>query len=203
MVKGKHSRKSQSDNVDEVPAVPESEPAVPLEAGVTPSPDSVGVETDAKALELENRLLRLQADFDNFRKRVARERGETYARANEDLMMELIPVLDHMDMALASAAAHGAPQSLLDGVCLVAEQLKGTLGKFGLEKIDASGARFDPNEQEAIAHLPSETVLDNMVIEQTRMGYKLKGRVLRPAQVVVSSGKGSESQPAEQPEVKG
>jgi molecular chaperone GrpE len=155
-----------------------------------------------KVAELENRLLRLQADFDNFRKRVARERNETYTRANEDLLSEVIPVIDHMDMALTAAADHDAPEALLNGVTLVGEQLKGVLGKFGLEKIDASGKEFDPNEHEAISHLPSEDVPDNNVMEQTRLGYKLKGRILRPAQVVVSSGV-KEDEPGPEPEAKG
>jgi molecular chaperone GrpE len=155
-----------------------------------------------KVAELENRLLRLQADFDNFRKRVARERNETYTRANEDLLSEVIPVIDHMDMALTAAADHDAPEALLNGVTLVGEQLKGVLGKFGLEKIDASGKEFDPNEHEAISHLPSEDVPDNNVMQQTRLGYKLKGRILRPAQVVVSSGV-KEDEPGPEPEAKG
>jgi molecular chaperone GrpE len=155
-----------------------------------------------KVAELENRLLRLQADFDNFRKRVARERNETYTRANEDLLSEVIPVIDHMDMALTAAADHDAPEALLNGVTLVGEQLKGVLGKFGLEKIDASGKEFDPNEHEAISHLPSEDVPDNNVMQQTRLGYKLKGRILRPAQVVVSSGV-KDDKPGPEPEAKG
>lgn len=144
---------------------------------------------DKKHDEMENRLLRLQADFDNFRKRVARERGETYARANEDLMTEVIPVIDHLDMAIQSARDHDCPPGLVDGVNLVGDQLKGVLEKFGLEKIDAKGKEFDPNEHEAISHLPSPDVAENMVMDQTRLGYKLKGRLLRAAQVVVSSGK--------------
>ncbi len=146
-------------------------------------------EADKPKEDLENRLLRLQADFDNFRKRVARERGETYARANEDLMTEIIPVIDHLDMAVQAARDHDCPPGLVDGVSLVGDQFKGVLAKFGLEPIDAKGKEFDPNEHEAILHLPSEDVAENMVVEQTRLGYKLKGRILRAAQVVVSSGK--------------
>lgn len=156
----------------------------------------------------DHRLLRLQADFDNFRKRVARERSELYARANEDLMTEIIPVLDHMEMAISSAAEHGAPKALVEGVGLVSDQLKAVLGKFGLEAVDASGKQFDPNEHEAILHIESATVGENMVIEQTRRGYKLSGRILRPAQVVVSSGGGAAGQSeadagAVEPEMKG
>ena len=157
-----------------------------------PEETNVAVEeapkSDKEVEALENRLLRLQADFDNFRKRVLRERNETYTKANEDLMLEIIPCIDHMDMALKAALDHGAPQAFVDGVSLVTDQLKGVLAKFGLEKIDASGAAFDPNEHEAISHLPSDKVAENMVMEQTRSGYKLKGRLLRAAQVVVSSG---------------
>lgn len=192
MGKGKNKKKSQVEPVEE-----------PSLESACVQPDVEGGDIDAKAVELEDRLLRLQADFDNFRKRVARERGEIYTRANEDLLMEIIPVLDHMDMALDSAAAHDAPKALLDGINLVTEQLKGVLAKFGLEKIDASGKSFDPNEHEAIAHLPSGEVVDNMVMDQTRLGYKLKGRILRPAQVVVSSGTSSDNNPADEPEVKG
>ena len=156
----------------------------------------------AKAEAPDTQLLRLQADFDNFRKRVARERNETYARANEDMMSEIIPVIDHIDMAIKSAADHDAPQALLDGVGLVSGQLKGVLEKFGLETIDASGKECDPNEHEAISHLPSGEIADNMVMEQTRLGYKLKGRILRPAQVVVSSG-AQDQECAKEPETEG
>jgi len=145
----------------------------------------------------DDRLIRLQADFENFRKRVIKERAELFKRANEDLMLEVLPVIDNMERAIGSAAAHGVPQVFADGVRSVYDQLLTVLARFGLESIDTVGKIFDPNEHEAIAHIPSETVQENGIIEQARRGYRLGGRLLRAAQVVVSSGKKA---PAEAPQ---
>jgi molecular chaperone GrpE len=135
-----------------------------------------------------DRLLRLQADFENFRKRTIRERNETYRRANEDLMEEVLPVLDHMELALDAAQKHAADEAIVEGFRLVSEQLRAALGKFGLTPIDATEAEFDHNIHEAISHLPSPDVPENHVIAMTRRGYKLGDALLRAAQVVVSSG---------------
>jgi molecular chaperone GrpE len=140
---------------------------------------------------LKDRLLRLQADFDNMRKRVIKERTEVYARANEDIMLEMMPVLDHLDLALATAAEHeitGAQAAVVDGFKLVSEQLMSVLKKFGLEPINAEGQQFDTNRHEAIAQMPSETVAEGIVITQTRRGWMLGEKLLRPSQVVVSAG---------------
>lgn len=138
---------------------------------------------------LADQLLRLRADFDNFRKRTLRERNELYQRANEDLMEEIMPVLDHLDLALQAADDHGADESFVHGVKLVAEQLQTVLGRFGLNPIDSAGADFDHNIHEAVSIMPSETVSADKVIVQVRKGYFLGNRLLRPAQVVVSGGK--------------
>ena len=145
-------------------------------------------ESDVIVEPESTRLLRLQADFDNFKKRTLRERNETYRRANEDLMEELLPVMDHMELALEAAAQHDADEAMVEGFRLVSEQLRAALAKFGLTPIDASAAEFDPNVHEAISHLPSADVAENYVIAMTRRGYKLGDMLLRAAQVVVSSG---------------
>lgn len=148
-----------------------------------------------EAAALRERLIRLQADFENFRKRTLREKNELYQRANEDIMEELLPVMDHLDLALSSVpeppAAGDADAAFVEGVRLVATQLVSALGKFGLTPIDAEGGAFDHNLHEAIAHLPSESVPENGIVAQTRRGYKLGERLLRPAQVVVSNGPAS------------
>ncbi len=135
-----------------------------------------------------DRLVRLQADFENFKKRTIRERNETYRRANEDIMEELLPVLDHMELAMNAAAQHSADEGIVEGFRLVSEQLRAALGKFGLRPIDATDTEFDHNLHEAISHLPSPDVAENHVIAMTRRGYKLGDYLLRAAQVVVSSG---------------
>jgi molecular chaperone GrpE len=141
---------------------------------------------------LNERLLRLQADFDNFRKRTLRERDELYRRANEDLMEALLDVLDHLDLALKSAEEHNESGAVVDGFKLVAGQMADTLGKFGLKPIDTAGEEFDPHLHEAVSHLPSDDVAENGVMAEVRRGYLLGERLLRAARVVVSSGAAEE-----------
>lgn len=140
-------------------------------------------------MENEEKYLRLMADFDNFRKRTIRERAELYQRANEDIIEDMLPVLDHLDLAMKSAAEHKVMAGVMDGFRLVAEQMLTAMRKSGLTVLDvAEGTPFDPMQHEAISHLPSENLPENTVITQVRRGYLLGGRILRAAQVVVSSG---------------
>lgn len=138
--------------------------------------------------ELRDRMLRLQADFDNFRRRMAREKQELYPRATADVLQALLPVVDHMELGLQHATQNEGSQALLEGLRLVQDQLVSVLRRFGLEPIDAEGTLFDPTVHEAIAHLPSDTVPAEHVITQTRRGYRMSSTLLRPAQVIVSSG---------------
>lgn len=138
--------------------------------------------------DLNNRILRLRADFDNFRKRTVKERQDVARRANEGLLEEIIPVLDHFEMGLQNAAEHDIPESVYNGFKLVYEQLLRAIEKAGVERIDAEGQEFNPHLHECISHLPSEDVEEGQVTAQTRCGYKLGNYVLRAAQVVVSSG---------------
>ncbi len=138
------------------------------------------------------RLLRLQADFDNFRKRVQRERGDWYQQANEDLILQLLPILDHFELGLHTAEKHQVDPAVIDGFRMVYDQLEQTLAKFQLSPIDAEGRDFDPHQHEAITHVPSEEHPADTVVAQTRRGYKLGDKLIRPAQVVVSSGPSSE-----------
>lgn len=142
---------------------------------------------------LNDRLLRLQADFENFRKRMIREKNEVYERSNEDIMYELLPVLDHLDIALEAVDKEGGTGAVLEGFKLVAEQMLSALDKFGLIPIDAEGSQFDPNRHEAISHMASDEVAENTVITQVRRGYMLGDKLLRATQVVVSSGDGQEA----------
>lgn len=159
-------------------APPAADSAAPLETETQAS--------DAQALK--DRLLRLQADFENYRKRMQRERTELYRRANEDLVAELLPALDHFEMGLANAAQDDAQRSLVDGFRLIYDQLLGALTKFGLEPLPAAGQPFDPHHHEAVTQLPSPHVPADTVLEELRRGYRFGDRLLRAAQVVVSSG---------------
>jgi len=130
-------------------------------------------------------LQRLKAEFDNYRKRVARERAALAAHASERLLRELVPVLDDLERALEFAAAHEEAQ-LEDGVRLVHRALAAALAKEGLAEITTEG-KFDPHTQEALLSQPSEAE-EGTVIQVLQKGYLLGDRVLRPARVVISSG---------------
>jgi len=138
---------------------------------------------------LQDQMLRLQADFDNFRKRMAREKKDWIAFASENLVMDLLPILDHFELGLADSEKNGAPESFTEGFRLIYTQLCGALDKAGVNVIDAQpGVAFDPQIHEAISQLPSEDIPEGDVAVQTRRGYQMGEKLLRAAQVVVSSG---------------
>jgi molecular chaperone GrpE len=135
--------------------------------------------------ELFDRLQRLAAEFDNFRKRHARDAATTIERANERLVKDLLPVLDDLGRALEAAAEHEEAK-LEDGVRLVHRSLADLLAREGLAEIETDG-RFDPHVHEALLSQPSDAD-EGDVIEVVQKGYKLGDKVLRPARVVVSAG---------------
>lgn len=130
-------------------------------------------------------LQRLKAEFDNYRKRVARDQGDLVARAGERLVRELIPVLDDLERALEAATDHEEAR-LEDGVRLVHRSLADLLAREGLVEVETHGS-FDPHTQEALLSQPSEAE-EGAVIQVLQKGYRLGDRVLRPARVVVSAG---------------
>jgi molecular chaperone GrpE len=130
-------------------------------------------------------LQRLKAEFDNYRKRVAREQIELTTRANERLVGDLLPVLDDLERALEAATAHEEAK-LEEGVALVHRALADLLARNGLAEIETDGM-FDPHTQEALLSQPSEAA-EGAVIQVLQKGYRLGDRVLRPARVIVSAG---------------
>ena len=144
----------------------------------------------AKADENWDRLLRTTADFDNFKKRAAREKIESAQYATASVLQKLLPILDNFEMALAAAqnaaGAQGGIASFQSGVTMIQQQLKGVLVESGLEEIEAAGKPFDPNFHEAVSEQESADVPEGHVLQQLRKGYKLKERLLRPATVVVA-----------------
>jgi len=155
-----------------------------LEHEVEPEVDELA-EVTRQHDEYLDALQRLKAEFDNYRKRAARDQSDLVARASERLVKALVPVLDDLERALEAAAAHEEAQ-LEDGVRLVHRALADALAKEGLVEVDTAGA-FDPHTQEALLAQPSEAP-EGDVIQVLQKGYKLGDRVVRPARVVVSSG---------------
>jgi len=160
-----------------------------LEQGsVTPEQFNELKERAVKADEHWNRLLRISADLDNFKKRAAREKQDAIKFANESLLQKLIPVLDNFDAALAAAqnAQGDSVQSLQTGVTMIHQQLRNALVESGLEEVDATGKPFDPNLHEAVSQKETTDVPEGHVVQQLRKGYRFRERLLRPATVVVA-----------------
>jgi len=149
-----------------------------------------------------DQLRRTQADFENYRKRMARENAAAAERGAGRLAKELLPALDHLEIALKAAEAHTAPaaagadeqrtpaqgghEDVIRGFVMVRDELMSALGKVGIESFSPHGEAFDPSEHEAMAQLPVEEAESGTVVEVYQQGYRINGTVLRPARVVVA-----------------
>jgi molecular chaperone GrpE len=131
--------------------------------------------------------LRSQADFENYKKRAAREKEDAIKYANSSLLEKLVAIVDNFELGLEAAKGEGEQSPVYSGMALVLKQFNDFLAENGLQPIEGEGTKFDPNLHEAIAHQPSH-LPEGTVLRQTRRGYRFKDRLLRPSQVVVSSG---------------
>jgi molecular chaperone GrpE len=189
---------SASDENQESPpaadTVPEAADATTASTdAAAPSPADTAVDEVAKLRterdDMYNRYLRAVADLDTYRRRVMREKDELRQFATSDLMESLLPVYEHLALALASAQQAADAESIAKGVTLVLDQFKGVLAAKGLVEINPpAGAAFDPHQHESIGHAPSDTVAPETIVQVVRAGFSLNGRLLRPASVLLSSG---------------
>jgi molecular chaperone GrpE len=181
---------SHAQKAETVPATSGAADVAAPAAEITPEQLAELKARAAKADEHWDRLLRTAADFENFKKRAARERHEAAQSAAAGLIYKLLPVLDHFEMAQAAAQNAQAPQSgmvaLQDGIAMVQQQLKSILTETGLEEVDANGQAFDPTLHEAVSQLETTDAPEGQVVQQIRKGYKMRDRLLRPATVVVA-----------------
>ena len=139
----------------------------------------------ADAAKLKEQLAYLAAEFENFRKRVAREREAQAAFGNEQLLRAVLPFLDNLERAMGQEEA--SAEALLSGVRMTHDQFLLELRKFGLEQLPAQGGTFDPSLHEAIASVPASGKPGGTILAEARKGYLLHGRLLRPAQVTVAA----------------
>jgi molecular chaperone GrpE len=151
------------------------------------------LEAELEALRVESaehrdRAMRAQAEFDNFRKRITRERDEERRRAGERLVTELLPALDNLERAIEHTKAGGDLKHLLAGVEAVQAHIVAVLGKEGVTVIDPTGEHFDPMTQHAVSQKEDSSVPEGTVVEVFQKGYSLGERVIRSAMVVVSTG---------------
>ncbi|MBE0605121.1 MAG: nucleotide exchange factor GrpE [Deltaproteobacteria bacterium] len=163
-------------------AVAEGPTAQDVDAG--PGSGGEAGETD-DAAKLKEQLAYLAAEFENFRKRVAREREAMAAFGNERLLLAVLPFLDNLERAMGQAAA--SADALLSGVRMTYDLFLSELRKFGLEQLPAQGGAFDPSLHEAIASVPASGMPGGTILAEARKGYLLHGRLLRPAQVTVAA----------------
>jgi len=171
--------------------VPDGGQGDPVGAAIDPEAKIARLEADLKerAFEIESlndRLLRLHAEFENYKKRMARERSEFMKFANEGLILECLPVLDNLERAVVTARSVANAQGVAEGLEIILRLFQTTLEKAGVKPIVALGHEFDPNLHQAVAQAESLDARDNIVVEEVRKGYLLEGRVLRPSLVKVS-----------------
>jgi len=163
----------------------DDEDMTPLEKDLTLGAELI--KAKAKADDYYGQLQRLQADFDNYRKRTQKEKAELIKYASERLVVELLPVLDNFDRAVSAAKVNLDFTSFSQGVEMILRQMQTALSKEGLKAMDAVGQPFDPNLHDAVLRVASEEHPENTVLEELQKGYYLKEKVLRPCMVKVSN----------------
>jgi molecular chaperone GrpE len=176
---------------DERPIAAEAEPAAEaeVEAEVEAAEDAVAADLAKARAEAESYLddlRRLQADFDNYRKRTLREQTARTASASQALVARLLPVLDNFELAVSAAEQSRDFDRMLKGVEMVLGALREVLEGEGLVKIEAEGKPFDPERHEAVIAVEQEGVEPGTIVDIVRAGYELGGKVLRPAMVKVA-----------------
>ncbi|MBX3332544.1 MAG: nucleotide exchange factor GrpE [Nitrospira sp.] len=153
------------------------------------SPDEEAAVKSEEYQSLNNKYLRLAAEFDNYKRLSQRDQRDQIRFGNEQLLKELLPVVDNMERAIKAARTNGGGDSaLVQGVELTLKQLSGVLAKFGVQAIDSAGQDFDPSAHQAVSYGPSDDVPANKVLDEFQKGYRLHDRILRAAMVSVSSG---------------
>ena len=175
----------------------------PVEGILPPGPEATEEERLQALLEEAERekaqfkalAQRAQADLINYRKRAEEERGELAGNAGAQVILRVLPVLDDVERALANAPAEAsqAEDGWLEGFRLIERKLNGILAAEGLQRIEAEGAAFNPFEHEVVGYFAAEGRHEGEVLEVTRQGYRMNGKVLRPAQVVVQASRTSET----------
>ena len=173
----------------EGPEAAPAEEAAPAQGAADDAPAAIAADLDAAKAQAESYLddlRRLQADFDNYRKRTLREQTARAASASQALVARLLPVLDDFELAVSHAEQSRDFDGMLKGVEMVFGELREVLQGEGLVKIEAEGKPFDPERHEAVVAVEQEGAEPGTVVDVVRAGYELRGRVLRPAMVKVA-----------------
>jgi molecular chaperone GrpE len=192
-------RKSKTASGDDRPeespdseAGPADAPAGSAADGYQASPggEDPGAVLDAKDKELKetyDRLLRTTAEFENYKKRMAREMDEFRKYANQSLLREMLSIVDHIELALQAAGGSGSQKTIADGLGLTLKELLRILERFNVTPVETAGKPFNPEVHEAILREPAEGLPENAIVREMQKGYMINGRLLRPALVVVAA----------------
>jgi molecular chaperone GrpE len=174
--------------VNETLAADEAEAAAESTADIEEASDGGGAAKRLQELaeEAQARTLRVQADFDNFRRRTQKEKEELAQYATSKLVTELLPVLDNFERALVTAPGNAESEAFTKGINMIFRQLEGVLKSEGLAAMETVGQPFNPEYHQAIMQVESEEHEEGIVTEEVQKGYLLKDKVLRPAMVKVS-----------------
>jgi molecular chaperone GrpE len=194
----KNFSESSGKNITEQEQQPEEatgkqESEAPEEEQAAESPEAIAKNAGevAKLIqekdEYYDRLLRTQADFDNYRKRVQKEQANLLRYGAENALREILPVVDNLERAVDSARKHGEVNSHLEGIELILAQIREAMGRLGVKPIETVGEPFDPNKHDALIRVHAPDAPEGAVVEEIRKGYYLHDKVLRPAQVTVGT----------------
>ena len=170
-------------------AAEEADSAEAAEETVESAPEQPAIDVETVVREraaLADQLLRMRAEFDNYRKRMARDADRVRQQAAESLIRDLLPVVDHLELAMKHR--DGGPDALAEGIGMVLRQFHDVLARHGVEPITSAGAAFNPEVHQAVTQREHDEIPAHSVIEEYQKGYKLGQLVLRPAKVVVSTG---------------
>ena len=170
---------------DVSPGEPDNTVAAPPAAATAPLEAELAAKTQ-EVERLQDRILRLQAEFENYKRRAAREKADFLKFANEGLLLEFLPVLDSLERARASAPADSGMLPFVEGVDMIIRLFRTKLEKVGVTPVEALGRPFNPDLHQAVAQVETDAGEDNQVVEEVQRGYLLEGRILRPAMVKVS-----------------
>ncbi|ERJ92477.1 nucleotide exchange factor GrpE [Selenomonas sp. oral taxon 892] len=174
-----------ADATAEAPLVEEVSETAPADVPVEDVPEEDNAaELEAQLQEKNDRILRLQADFENFRRRTMKEKEELAAVITQNLLTDLLPLLDNFERAMAVEQTD--VEAFQKGVEMIFTQLREVLDKHGLENIEADGQLFDPNIHQAVMRVENPDVEDGTITQVLQKGYQAKGRVIRPAMVQVA-----------------
>ena len=179
-MKAKHSQPTGSPSNEPKIVLPDGQPA----PAVAAAPTSPQTDTAAEIASLKDQLLRVRADFENSRKRLTREKEESLKYANQSILSDFLPLLDHLELGLQAASSAKDVASVIAGLKLIQGQFDRFLTEHGVTPIDAIGQPFDPHLHEALGQEPAPGKPEGTVLHQRRRGYKMGDRLLRPASVV-------------------